>query len=328
MAKRQSNNGKTLESLVAIIQQSYENNPNVEIKQNVKLIDKNGRKAEIDILVSTVVNGFTINIAFECKDYNKPVPVEKIDAFNSKCNRIDEIHKKIFVSRKGYQIGAQKTAVGFGIDLYKLEEVNTNLISEILDIEQTQLVSGKINLQDYTIHLKSGMDIKKSDINDWLCLKSNNSEESVLLFILKRIDEVRQEEMRKKVLHLVRDKIAPNHVDKEERLMQTGNIRFIGNVYYLTTDSEKLYIDSIDFVANFIFKIHKPYNTLTNRYTDIGSHEEEASLVTFQFSENELIFVKIQHEEMQVFNKSSKGVVDKLTTLGTYNPETDTISHK
>ena len=42
-------------------------------------------------------------IAIECKDYEKPVPVKDIEAFNTKCDRIKSINKKIFVSKNGYQ---------------------------------------------------------------------------------------------------------------------------------------------------------------------------------------------------------------------------------
>ena len=62
--------GKALEQLVGIIQEHLKDNPDVQIKRNVKLVNRSGNKREIDVFVQTKVNGENIGIAFECKEYN------------------------------------------------------------------------------------------------------------------------------------------------------------------------------------------------------------------------------------------------------------------
>ncbi len=268
-----------------------------------------------------------MRIAFECKDYNKPVSVEKIDAFNSKCSRINDIHKKVFVSVKGYQASAQTAAARFGVKLYKLEEVNKNLISELFEIEQTQLLFGKINLRDYIIRLKNKAVIRRNEYSDRIALNNGNSVEPVLLFIWKRVDEVRRGEMQKQVMSLLRNKIASGTASKEENLNEMGTIKFNENVYYLITeDGDKLYVDSIDLIVDFIFEIHQPQSISNAIYTSFNNHEEESesSIVSFRFDDNQLNFVKRRDEKVKMFHVSDQGTIEKLVTLSTYDPKTDT----
>ncbi|MCB0853259.1 MAG: restriction endonuclease, partial [Bacteroidetes bacterium] len=87
---------------------------------------------EIDILIKSSINGMEILIAIECKNFKKPIPVEKIEAFHSKCLRIKGISKKVFVSSNGYQADAFGAAKDFEIDLYHLNEISQNAIVEWL----------------------------------------------------------------------------------------------------------------------------------------------------------------------------------------------------
>lgn len=120
--------GKSLESIVALIQETLKNSPNTRVLKNHKIENKDGGKREFDVFIESNVSGYSINIAIECKDYKKPVPVKEIEAFNSKCNSFTKINKKIFISSSGFQAGAITSANNFGIELQVAEKLNTSAI--------------------------------------------------------------------------------------------------------------------------------------------------------------------------------------------------------
>lgn len=120
--------GKSLESIVALIQETLKNSPNTRVLKNHKIQNKDGGKREFDVFIESNVSGYSINIAIECKDYNKPVPVKEIEAFNSKCNSFTKINKKIFISSSGFQTGAITSANNFGIELQVAEKLNADAI--------------------------------------------------------------------------------------------------------------------------------------------------------------------------------------------------------
>lgn len=130
------NNGKRTEKLVRLIQEALKDFTNTRIFSNYKIKNCGGRKREIDVLLKTTINNFEILIAIECKDYKTSVPVEKIEAFNGKCQRIKGISKKIFVATNGYQADAFKAAKDFDIDLYNLNELEIHDIIQWLPIKQ------------------------------------------------------------------------------------------------------------------------------------------------------------------------------------------------
>jgi len=61
------NNGKELESLVQLIQETLKDPTNTIIYNNVKVKNNSGVKREFDILIETKINGFLLKIAIECK---------------------------------------------------------------------------------------------------------------------------------------------------------------------------------------------------------------------------------------------------------------------
>ena len=98
--------GKKFERVNRLIQETFKDSSSTEILSNYKIESEAGQKNEIDILIVSKVNGFDVKIAIECKDFAKKIPIEKIDAFESKCNRINKINTKVFISSNGYQKGA------------------------------------------------------------------------------------------------------------------------------------------------------------------------------------------------------------------------------
>ena len=115
--------GKLLECTLRIVQESLKDKDDTEIYSNHEIINSAGRRREFDIVIKSFINGFNLTVVMECKDYAGPVAVEKIEAFHSKCLRIPEINKKVFVSRRGFQADAIKAAEEFGIETYEVEDV-------------------------------------------------------------------------------------------------------------------------------------------------------------------------------------------------------------
>ncbi len=130
------NNGKQLERIVRLVEESYKNSTDTQIFSNYKIPNVSGQAREIDVLIVSKINDFDIYIAIECKDYNGKIGVDKIEAFHSKCLRLPQINKKIFVSANGYQKDAILAADDFGIELLTAETLTAEYISKLIPIRQ------------------------------------------------------------------------------------------------------------------------------------------------------------------------------------------------
>ncbi|GAB4160008.1 MAG: ImmA/IrrE family metallo-endopeptidase [Winogradskyella sp.] len=79
----------------------------------------------------------------ECKNLNKPVPVDDIEEFESKVDGIQDFQtKKIVIARNGFQSGAFDTAKTLGITLINVDEDDYNILlykSEIKNSDKVQL---------------------------------------------------------------------------------------------------------------------------------------------------------------------------------------------
>lgn len=115
--------GSSLEQLVKAIQTTIKDSPNTFVQTNVKIEDTNGIKREIDVLVEDSNTSPTTLIAFECKDYNKAVDVQIVDAVVGKFADIPSIQKKVIVANKGYSTSAKIKAAKHGIELRTLSKV-------------------------------------------------------------------------------------------------------------------------------------------------------------------------------------------------------------
>lgn len=120
------NTGRGFEKLILIIQEALKDSPNTKIYSNHKISDRtsNRKLREFDVFLIISANGFEIKIAIECKDYKSAVALEKIEAFNTKCNSVIGINKKIMISAKGFQTGVVENAKElYDIDLFLLNTV-------------------------------------------------------------------------------------------------------------------------------------------------------------------------------------------------------------
>lgn len=124
MAKPQEA-GKELENIVeniySILLQN-EHLKNFKIKKNHKEIAKSGAKHEFDVFYEVEIAGVTHKVAIECKNYNKNVEKEKLDAFKQKLDGCN-IKTGFMIAANGYQKGAKLEAKFYGIELITTEDL-------------------------------------------------------------------------------------------------------------------------------------------------------------------------------------------------------------
>lgn len=88
------------------------------------------RRSEIitDLSIETYLpksNDYSLLTIIECKNLNKPVPVDDIEEFESKLRQIGEHNLKgVMVSKSGFQRGTSNFAVSMGIGLINIQENN------------------------------------------------------------------------------------------------------------------------------------------------------------------------------------------------------------
>jgi hypothetical protein len=123
-AKRQKSRGKKTEPpsmtkgrLVEEIVGMMHANPNVKVERRVFLDPLGGGSSrEIDVLLTSHVEGQPVKVAIECKNQRKPVSLEQIDAFVGKLQDVSiPSHLGIYVSVNGYTGGAVERARKAGI---------------------------------------------------------------------------------------------------------------------------------------------------------------------------------------------------------------------
>ncbi|MCL1947785.1 MAG: restriction endonuclease [Chitinivibrionia bacterium] len=144
------NTGKNYEEFVAklynaILEAGKDENlclKNIEIKKNEKISDKNGIEREFDLYWEFELGNIKYRNIVECKDYNSPISVEKIDALLGKTNDMQHKYNLIFATKKGYQSGAKIKAEKNGIELLIVREQND---SDWKDIEGNHYIKG-VNL--------------------------------------------------------------------------------------------------------------------------------------------------------------------------------------
>src|SRR3989338_2017142 len=139
-SKKIVNNGKELERIISLVEEVYKDLPNTQVYRNYKVANNSGNDREFDVFVESSLNGYAIKVAIECKDWAVTVPVEKIEAFNSKCARVPGINKKIFVSRLGYQKDAIDAASDFGVELFTANKLNKEDILDWIPIVELKLI--------------------------------------------------------------------------------------------------------------------------------------------------------------------------------------------
>ncbi len=134
MAKK--NTGKSYERLVQEVYQAIldyekanaeESYKRVEVQHNVELQGKSGNVHQIDVYWSFTLGGMEYKTLVEVKDWKSPVKKEQLHSFISVLDDIPGAVKGCFVSKSGFQKGAEVVARYHGINLLKIEEENPSV---------------------------------------------------------------------------------------------------------------------------------------------------------------------------------------------------------
>jgi len=313
------NNGKKLEKLVRLIQESLKDFPNTEIFSNYKIENNSGKKREIDVLLKTTINNFDLIIAIECKDYKISVPVKEIEAFNSKCKRIKGISKKIFVASNGYQADAIEAANDFEIELYNLNEIDNQKIINWFPI--IQLKGNYLLKQPYHIFIdKSEEDLITTKEKDELTVYFYDNTPPMLLtgLLWNTIVFEKQRELKSKLLYyfMKYDKnlnyqtIFPFKVELSGAYLKGKNGK---RVNLLRVDS---------YVIGWLEEI--PANIIEARSYKKYKEETIAKIVTVDIDKNEVAnFVFTKDKEVKIFHTNADGQVNRMVTLFEYSSQTD-----
>jgi hypothetical protein len=88
---------------------------------------------QFDVTIRFKVGFYEYLTLIECRDYNKPVQVEKVEAFVTKAKH-HKASKAIMVSAHGFQSGAKEVALRENIELYSLRQINRLTDDVLTDI--------------------------------------------------------------------------------------------------------------------------------------------------------------------------------------------------
>ncbi len=92
-----------------------------KVQHNVKLKGKSGCEHQIDVYWEYEIAGVTHRVAIECKDYSSTIQIGRVRDFFGVLYDLGDI-KGIMVTSKGYQEGAKRFAMHYGIVLQKLRK--------------------------------------------------------------------------------------------------------------------------------------------------------------------------------------------------------------
>jgi hypothetical protein len=114
---RQPPKWKRFEDLVAHIQATL--TPGAVVEQNIKLKGRSGLERQIDICVRLTEGQFDLFIVIDCKDYNRKVNVNDVEAVMGLCKDVGA-NQGAIVTTRGFTDGATRRARDARMNLYTL----------------------------------------------------------------------------------------------------------------------------------------------------------------------------------------------------------------
>ncbi|MES5481457.1 restriction endonuclease [Bradyrhizobium sp. INPA03-11B] len=118
-----ANDGKDLQRLIRIIESARAARTGIKIESPKFFTDKvTGKQREHDVVLTITHDHHELVVALECRDRSRPVGVDAVEAFHTKCNDTG-IHSGVIVSSKGFYKTARTKAQYYGIRCLTLDEV-------------------------------------------------------------------------------------------------------------------------------------------------------------------------------------------------------------
>lgn len=111
---------------------------NINVQQNVKLQGK-ATDHQIDVYWEYEIAGILYRTVVQAKDWAQPVTKAQLLAFKGVLEDLPEQPRGIFVTRTGYQSGAEQYAKAHGIVLYELREATNEDLADTISMFQITL---------------------------------------------------------------------------------------------------------------------------------------------------------------------------------------------
>lgn len=115
--------GESFHQLVERIQRAVEDRSEVQIESPKFLVDIITKQLrEHDIVLTYQMPQWPIVVAIECRDRKRPVGVNQVEEFQSKCASTG-VNRGIIVSSGGFTETAQVKAKHYGIDCFSMDQI-------------------------------------------------------------------------------------------------------------------------------------------------------------------------------------------------------------
>lgn len=318
-----SNKGQQLEKTIRLIQETFKDSENTEIFSNYKIPNESGNNREIDVLIVSKINDFEIYIAIECKDYTKKIPVEKIEAFQSKCDRIKKINKKIFVSSKGFQSDAVNSAKYYGIDLFTAEELTSDALLNLMPIKQIKpeilpIISNAVLTFDAD---EKTINEIKENYDGEIYRAGNDFAENIKTVVFEAVGNHQKDIFGLALLQWMK---AKEKNDKEMIFPIKFDLTFDG-YYFKKSSDEKIRLLNGNFEVLVKFGFVNP-QLISGRTLKDSKGDTKANSINIKVNENVETHMIIKPDEGLDFYLTENQTTHKLKTLFTYNPKTDKIT--
>lgn len=101
-----------------------ETSPDAVVQRNHHVTGQLGRRRQLDITISKRVGLYHVLIVIECKRYNRPVGIDRVEAFVTKLRDVGA-SQGVMVSNKGFSKGARAVAARHVITLLSYREAQS-----------------------------------------------------------------------------------------------------------------------------------------------------------------------------------------------------------
>ena len=184
-----ANDGKDLQRLIRIIELARAAGKDIKIESPKFFLDKvTGQQREHDVVLTITHDHHELVVALECRDRSRPVGVDAVEAFHTKCNDTG-IHSRVIVSSKGFYKTARTKAQHYGIRCLTLDEVEgfnwfkpTDLSVISREVSQTKLFVAfqtQLDVQISDLLNSEGQPLTNEAINATACSFLDSNQENL-----------------------------------------------------------------------------------------------------------------------------------------------------